>query len=79
MKPFKPTINYTNYTGKYINKEFNTFTELKKHIFGHLRYSEDGLVRVVRYKRGFGGDSGEWCETYQMVDNKLKIIKSSWA
>jgi hypothetical protein len=77
MSNSKPVINFIttnsrndysnrNYKGSaYINKRYDTYRELKKHIKEHLDICIETHVTVYRTRRG---EWGEWFEHWTMVN-----------
>jgi hypothetical protein len=52
-----------------------TYRELKKKLPELAAQSIDGIVTVVRTRRG---EWGQWFEKYELVKGKLKHVKSTW-
>ena len=62
-------------SGGHIQREFPTYSEVKKRIKDLLEISDDNEVSVYRHRRG---EWGEWFEKWQMIGGKPKIIKQGW-
>jgi hypothetical protein len=63
-----------NYKGAYINKRYDTYRELKKHIKEHLDICIETHVTVY-HKRG---EWGEWFEHWVLDDGKPVISNQGW-
>jgi hypothetical protein len=78
--------DYSNRKSKGIVKTFKTYRELKKALPAILAIAYDpesehgtDTVFVVRSKHDSGWGYCEFCEHWQMVNGKPKVIKSSFS
>lgn len=86
MSNFKPQASYISNesirdyrnrmrNSETINKRFNTYAELKKHLKEMLSESINDVVSVSRSRRG---EWGEWFEKWEMVNGKPTITNQGW-
>ena len=73
-KPHKPWASYCDQKGQHIDKEFNTYAELRKSIPMLLTESINGEVCVTRTRRGTWG---QWFEVWEWR-GKPTITKETW-
>lgn len=85
-RAFRPQVHVSvprNYYGEFVNnisggfiqKEFPTYSEVKKRIKDLLVISDNNLVTIFRHRRG---EWGEWRECWAMVNGKPQIIVKGW-
>jgi hypothetical protein len=85
-RAFRPSIMVSvprNYNGEFqnnisngaIQKQFATYSEVKKRIKDLLKVSVDNEVSVYRHRRG---EWGEWFEKWSLINGKPTIIKQGW-
>lgn len=59
----------------YIQKQFPTYSEVKKRMRYLLEVSDNNEVSVYRHRRG---EWGEWYEKWVMINGKPKIFEEGW-
>ena len=85
-KAFRPSVSVSvsrNYYGEFedhvsnghIQKQFPTYSEVKKRIKDLLEVSDNNEVSVYRHRRG---EWGEWFEKWAIINGKPKIYKEGW-
>ena len=85
-RAFRPSVMVNaprNYNGEFqnnisngaIQKQFATYSEVKKRIKDLLKVSVDNEVSVYRHRRG---EWGEWFEKWSLISGKPTIIKQGW-
>lgn len=85
-RAFRPCVLVSvsrNYYGEFegsvlnghIQKQFETYAEVKKRIKDLLKASDDNKVCVYRHRRG---EWGEWFEHWSIVNGKPKITNQGW-
>lgn len=86
MSNFKPQASYISNesirdyrnrmrNSETINKRFNTYAELKKHLKEMLSESINDVVSVSRSRRG---EWGEWFEKWELINGKPTITNQGW-
>ena len=85
-KAFRPQVMVSvprNYYGEFednvsnghIQKQFPTYSEVKKRMKDLLEASDNNEVSVYRHRRG---EWGEWFEKWAMINGKPQIFKEGW-
>lgn len=64
-----------NVSNGHIQKQFASYSEVKKRIKDLLKISDNNEVSVYRHRRG---EWGEWFEKWSLIDGKPKIFKQGW-
>ena len=85
-KAFRPSVMVSvprNYYGEFedsvsnghIQRQFPTYSEVKKRMKYLLEVSDNNEVSVYRHRRG---EWGEWFEKWAMINGRPTIIKEGW-
>lgn len=85
-KAFRPQVSVKvsyDYRGEFersisngrIQRQFSTYTEVKKRMKDLLKISYDNEVSVYRHRRG---EWGEYYEKWALINGKPTIIKQGW-
>ena len=59
----------------HIQRQFATYSEVKKRMRDLLAISKNNEVSVYRHRRG---EWGEWFEKWAMINGKPTIFKQGW-
>jgi len=62
-------------SGGHIQREFPTYSEVKKRIKDLLEISDDNYVSVFRHRRG---EWGEYHEKWALINGKPQIFEEGW-
>lgn len=71
-KAFRPQVRVN---GEFIQKQFPTYSEVKKRMKYLLEVSDNNEVSVYRHRRG---EWGEYYEKWELVNGRPTIIKEGW-
>ena len=71
-KAFRPQVRVS---GESSQREFPTYSEVKKRMKDLLEASDNNEVSVYRHRRG---EWGEWFEKWAMINGKPQIFEKSW-
>jgi len=85
-KAFRPQVIVNvprDYNGEFgdsvsnghIQRQFATYSEVKKRMRDLLEVSKNNEVSVYRHRRG---EWGEWFEKWAMINGKPQIFKQGW-
>ena len=71
-KAFRPQVRVS---GESSQREFPTYSEVKKRMKDLLEVSDNNEVSVYRHRRG---EWGEWFEKWAMINGKPQIFEKGW-
>ena len=85
-RAFRPQVMVSvprNYYGEFeesvsnghIQRQFPTYSEVKKRMKDLLQVSDNNEVSVYRHRRG---EWGEWFEKWAMINGRPQIFKQGW-
>ncbi len=66
---------WLSHSGSEYDFIYPTYEELKKDLKKRINESPDGVVDVIRTRRG---EWGQWFEKWELINNKPRLIEETW-